>query len=97
MTKLVLTPDEAKVVGLYASALTTIRSRLPIWALELGLPLACAVYGTVTRNSVFLGAAIGGLLGLNAFRMFRQFKYAREFHSICLKVENHLASGKADA
>jgi len=97
MTKLELTAEELKLVQLYARLPMGIKPRLPVWTIEIGVPLALAVYGTVTHQPVFLGAAIGGLIAMNANRMFRQFKYAHQIKSIFSKIEAHIALEKGNA
>jgi hypothetical protein len=66
MKKLELTPEELKLVQLYARMQTGIRPRWPIWLIEIGAPLALAVFGLVTHEPAFFGAAIGGLIVMNA-------------------------------
>lgn len=97
MTKLELTAEELKLVQLYARLPIGVKPRLPVWIIEIGVPLALAVYGTLTHKPVFLGAAVGGLIVMNANRMFRQFKYAHHLKSVCSKIEAHVASEKGNA
>ena len=97
MSKLNLTSDELKLVQLYARMQTGVKPRWPVWFVEIGAPLALTVFGVVTHKPAFLGAAIGGLIVMNANRMFRQFKYAHQLKSICAKVEQHVASESENA
>src|SRR5688500_18068386 len=97
MTKLELTPDELKLVQQYARIPTGIGPRWPVWLIEIGAPLAMAIYGLVAHKPVFLGAAIGGLIVMNANRMFRQYGYVHQFKSICSKVEAHVAMEQGNA
>ena len=46
---------------------------------------------------VLVGAAFGGLLALHAHRLFRQFKYARELHSIFTKLQAHTTQSEPSA
>ncbi|HEX4972121.1 MAG TPA: hypothetical protein VFV69_13785 [Steroidobacteraceae bacterium] len=86
MTKLELTAEELKLVQLHARLPMGVKARLPVWIIEIGAPLALAVYGTLTHKPVLLGAAAGGLIVMNANRMFRQFRYADHLQSICSKT-----------
>jgi hypothetical protein len=97
MSKLQLTPDELKLVQIYARMQTGIKPRWPVWLIEIGAPLALAIYGLAGHKPHFLGAAIGGLIVMNANRMFRQFKYAHQLKSICSKVEQHVTTESANA
>jgi hypothetical protein len=97
MAKLELSPDELKLVQLYARMPTGIKPRLPIWLIEIGAPLALAVIGLVAHESAFLGAAIGGLIVMNANRMFRQYGYVQRFKTICSKVEAHISLEQRNA
>lgn len=97
MSQLDLTPAEEKVVQLFASMPTSIKYRWPTWLLELGFPLALAIYGTLTHSTVFFGAAVGGLVAMNSVRMFRQFTFAVELQAICTKVKAHVAHQRLGA
>jgi len=72
MNRLELSPKELDVIRLFARMPTSVKPRLPTWVIEMVLPLALTVYGVVTHKPTFLGAAIGGLVVLNAHRMISQ-------------------------
>jgi len=97
MNRLQFTEEEMSVMRQYARMPTGVKPRWPVWLIEIGAPLALAIYGTLSHKPHYLGAAIGGLLVMNANRMFRQFKYAHQFKSICAKVEAHMASEQSNA
>jgi len=59
--------------------------------------LALAIGGWVIGYPVFVGAAFGDLLALHAHRLFRQFKYARELHSIFTKLQAHTTQSEPSA
>ena len=87
MSALAFTPQEDALIRSYASTPKSAWTRVPGWLLEIGLPVACVIYGTTSGNRIFFGAAIGGLLGINIVRTFFQFKYTRLFSSICVKIQ----------
>ena len=91
MTDMQLSPEEQRVVTLFAAMPREAKVRFPVWFIELVLPLALAVGGWISGHYFLIGAAFGGLLTLHAHRLFRQFKYARELQSICSKVQAHVA------
>jgi hypothetical protein len=91
MNTLELSARELDIIRLFARMPTDVKPRLLTWLIEMGLPLALTVYGVITHQPPFLGAAIGGLVVLNAHRMFRQFKFARELQAICAKLEVHVS------
>ncbi len=97
MAKLIFTPEEAQVVRTYSALPTGIMVRLPSWLLQLGLPLACGLYGVTQNSRVFLGAAIGGLLGVIVVRLYYQQRYAHLFRQVCLKIQAHQATEHGDA
>ena len=84
-----LSQEERRVVALFAAMPPSSKVRFPTWFVELIVPLALAIGGWVTGHPVFVGAAFAGLLALHAHRLFRQFKYARELHSIFTKLQAH--------
>jgi hypothetical protein len=84
------TQDEQRAIQLFASMPRDARVRFPTWFVELVVPLAIAMYGWLADKPVFVGAAFGGLLFQHGYRLFRQFKYARELQSICSKVQSHV-------
>ncbi|HMI38111.1 MAG TPA: hypothetical protein VK505_10860 [Steroidobacteraceae bacterium] len=97
MVKLTLTPEEAQLVRNYSALPTGIMVRLPSWLLQLGLPLACALYGVTQNSRVFLGAAIGGLFGLIVVRLYYQQRHAHLFRQVCLKIQAHQTEDHGDA
>ena len=89
MSKIQLTEREKKVIALFSAMSPSIKPRLPGWAVEIGFPVALALYRMVAQKQVFLGMAVGGLIGLNTHRMFRQFTFAKELKAICTKLQAH--------
>ena len=86
-----LSPEEQRVVNLFAAMPPDAKVRFPTWFVELVVPVVLAVGGWLSGHPVFVGAAFGGLLALHAHRLFRQFKYARELHAIFTKLQAHVA------
>ena len=91
-----LSPEELRVVSLFAAMPRDAKVRAPVWFVELVVPLLMAVGGWLADYHVLVGAAFGGLLTLHAQRLFRQFKFARELQSVCAKVQAHSAAQPAD-
>ena len=87
MSNLQLSPEELRVVSLFAAMPRDSKLRAPVWVVELLVPLVMAVGGWLADYNVLVGAAFGGLLTLHAQRLFRQFKFARELQSVCAKVQ----------
>jgi hypothetical protein len=92
-----LSQEEQRVVALFAAMPPDAKVRFPTWFVELVVPMAMAIGGWLTGHPVFVGAAFGGLLVLHAHRLFRQFKYARELHSIFTKLQAHTAQSGPNA
>lgn len=96
MTKLYFTPEEEKVVRVYAGSLPNLSDRLLSWFGQVGLPLAFAAYGVVTNSIALLGAAVGGLVGVMVVRLYYQQQYADIFRRVCQKVQAHQKAEPSD-
>jgi hypothetical protein len=97
MTDLQLSDEERHVVALFANMPPDAKVRFPTWFVELMMPPALAVAGLIMGYNVLVGAAFGGLLAVHAFRVLRQFKFAKLLQSICSKVQAHLAAQSVGA
>lgn len=92
-----LSPEEQRVVALFAAMPPDAKVRFPTWFVELVVPVIMAVSGWLSGHTVLVGAAFGGLLALHAHRLFRQFKYSRELHAIFSKLLAHTAQSGPSA
>ena len=86
MPELSLTPEELRLLRMFAAAPRTIGSRVPSWLIEVAVPVFLTVYGTVRHIHWLVGSGLGWLIVLYGFRSFYQFKHASTLASACNKV-----------
>lgn len=89
MSELTFTPEELRLIQMFAGTPRTLSSRMPSWLFEIGVPIALALCGAVSHVQSFFGAGMGWLITLYAIRSFYQFKSASVLASACTKVLLH--------
>ena len=87
MTDQKFTPEEVRIIKLYAGMPRGFGRRIHSWIAEIVPAIGLFGYGMYSEKRVFVLVGFGGLLFFALLRMWRQFKYAHLIQSIFSKID----------